>query len=212
MTRPDVSYVVQQLSQFLSAPAVSHYQAAVHVLQYLKGTVNIGLFYPASTEFILKGYCDADWGSCAFSAKSLSGYAMFLGDSLISWKTKKQKTTSKSTCEAEYRSMSYATSELIWLHGLLADLHVYVPQPITLSCDNTAAQYIAENQVFQERTKHLRIDCHFIRDYIDQNFIQLAHVQSSMQLADLMTKSLGSTQLRFLSSKLGLVLHHPNQA
>ena len=73
---------------------------------------------------------------------------MFLGDSLISWKTKKQKTTSKSTCEAEYRSMSYATSELIWLHGLLADLHIHVPQPIKLSCDNTAAQYIAKNQVF----------------------------------------------------------------
>lgn len=81
-----------------------------------------------------------------------------------------------STCEAEYRSMSYATSELIWLHGLLADLYVHVSLPVHLFCDNAAAQYIVENQVFQERTKHLRVDRYFIRDYIDSRFLRLVHV------------------------------------
>ena len=184
----------------------------MHVLQYLKGSINVGLFYPAQNEFVLKGYCDADWGSCISTAKSLSGYAMFLGNSLISWKTKKQKTTSKSTCEAEYRSMSYATSELIWLHGLLSDLHITVSLPVELCCDNTAAQYIAENQVYQERTKHLRVDCHFIRDYVDNGFLQLIHVPSSLQLADVLTKALSASQVRFLCSKLGLVLNHPSSA
>ena len=170
------------------------------------------MFNLSHSEFVLRGFCDADWGSCISIAKSLSGYAIFLGDSLISWKTKKQKTTSKSTCEAEYRSMSYATSELIWLHGLMTDLQINVPLPIGLSCDNTATQYIAENQIFQERTKHLRVDCHFIRDYIDNNFLQLSHVSSAMQLADILTKALSAPQTRFLCSKLRLVLHHPSLA
>ncbi|WOG98596.1 hypothetical protein DCAR_0417940 [Daucus carota subsp. sativus] len=123
LTRPDISYAVQQLSQFLQAPAQPHYEAALHVLRYLKGTLNVGLFYKADCPLHLTAYSDADWGTCSFSAKSLSGYAVFLGSSLISWKTKKQKTVSKSSAESEYRSMSYTTSELIWIEGLLQDLH-----------------------------------------------------------------------------------------
>lgn len=210
MTRPDISFAVQQLSQFLQAPAQTHLSAALHVLKYLRGTINLGIFYSASNDLALTAYCDADWGSCPFSAKSLTGYAIFLGDSLISWKTKKQKTTSKSTCEAEYRSMSYTTSELIWLEGLLADLHVKIPQPIDLFCDNIAAKYLAENQVFQERTKHLKIDCHFVRDYVVSGFIKILHVRSALQLADILTKALGSDHHHFLSSKLGLVCQPPS--
>lgn len=207
MTRPDISFAVQHLSQFIQAPAAPHLTAAMHVLHYLKGTINTGLFYRSQNDLSLKAYCDSDWDNCIFSAKSVSGYAIFLGDSLISWKTKKQKTTSKSSCEAEYRCMSYTTSEIIWLHGLLADLQISIPTPIDLFCDNLAAQYIAENHVFQERTKHLRVDCHFIRDYVISKFINILHVRSALQLADLMTKALGADQHRFLCLKLGLVTH-----
>ncbi|XP_074363338.1 uncharacterized protein LOC141703800 [Apium graveolens] len=122
LTRPDIFYAVQQLSQFLSAPTQSHLNAAQHVLRYLKGTLNVGLIYKANISLELIAYCDVDWGTCPFSARSLSGYAIFLGSSLISWKIKKQKTVSKSTAEAEYRNMSYTTSELVWLEGLFIDL------------------------------------------------------------------------------------------
>ncbi|XP_057247033.1 uncharacterized mitochondrial protein AtMg00810-like [Beta vulgaris subsp. vulgaris] len=135
MTRPDISYAVQQLSQFLSEPRTPHYAAALHVLKYLKGTLN-------------HANSDADWGSCAYSGRSHTGFCIFLGDSLISWKTKKQKVVSKSSTEAEYRSMSQTTSEVVWIEGLLQDLHIHVPTPITLFCDNKSAQYIAENTVF----------------------------------------------------------------
>jgi len=108
------------------------------VLRYLKGTIHKGLFYPQDNDLQVTAYCDANWGSCQMSARSLTGYCVFLGPSLISWKTKKQKIMSKSTAEAEYRSMSATTSELEWVFHILQDLHVPVSLPFTLYCDNKA--------------------------------------------------------------------------
>lgn len=121
LTRPDIVYTVQQLSQFLASPRQSHMQVALYLLRYLKGTSDLALFYPATSDLSLTGYSDADWGSCTFTGRSLSGYCAFFGGSLVSWKTKTQRTVSKSTAESEYRSMSAASSELVWLHGLLED-------------------------------------------------------------------------------------------
>ncbi|XP_074314475.1 secreted RxLR effector protein 161-like [Silene latifolia] len=205
MTRPDISYSVQHLSQFVSQPRMPHMQAAIHVLKYLKKTVNTGLFYSANSDLRLNAFTDADWGQCAYSCKSLSGYCVFLGQSLISWKTKKQRTVSKSSAESEYRSMSYTTSELVWLDNLLQDFRIIVPKPIPLNCDNKAAQHISQNPVFHERTKHLSIDCHYVRDKQDEGFLITKHVRTGLQLADIMTKALGAEQHRFLSSKLGLI-------
>ncbi|KAL9245201.1 hypothetical protein vseg_018879 [Gypsophila vaccaria] len=204
LTRPDIMYSVQHLSQFLSSPRVPHFQAALHVIKYLKGTINLGLFYSADASLTLSVYSDADWGQCAFTSRSLSGYCVFLGSSLVSWKTKKQRTVSKSSAEAEYRSMSYTTSEIVWMKQLLADLGVSIPLPIPLYYDNKAAQHIAQNPVFHERTKHLDIDCHFVRDKLQDGLVIPQHVRSSLQLADIMTKALGTQQHQFLVSKLGL--------
>ena len=195
MTRPGISYVVQQLSQFLSDPRVPHMKATMHVLRYLKGTIGYGLFYAHNVDFQLVAYSDADWGNCPTSGRSLTGYCVFLGPSLISWKTKKQKVVSKSSAEAEYRSMSHTTSELVWLEGLLQDLNVFVPQPINLYCDNTAAQHIAENPVLHERTKHIKLDVHYVRENVQTGFIKLHHVSSAQQLADIMTKALGADSI-----------------
>ncbi|XP_074282588.1 uncharacterized protein LOC141607127 [Silene latifolia] len=173
LTRPDISYSVQHLSQFLTQPRILHLQSALHV------------------------------GQCAFSCRSLSGYCVLLGNSLISWKTKKQKTVSKSYAEAEYRCMSYTASEIVWMKMLLKDLNVHVPTHIQLYCDNKAAEHIALNPVFHERTKHLDIDCHYVRERIQEGLIATKHVKSSLQLADLMTKSLGGQQHAYLSERLG---------
>ncbi|XP_048494768.1 uncharacterized mitochondrial protein AtMg00810-like [Beta vulgaris subsp. vulgaris] len=150
LSRPDLSFSVQQLSQYLSSPRKPHFQAALHVVKYLKGTLNLGLFYPSETEHHLYGYSDADWGSCMHSGRSLTGYCVFLGSSLISWKTKKQKVVSKSSCEAELRSMSQTTSELAWVAGLFEDLGITVPTPVPLFCDNKSTEYIAHNAAFHE--------------------------------------------------------------
>jgi len=195
LTRPDISYAVQHLSQFLRSLAEPHYQAVVHVLRYLKGTVNKGLFYPADCDLCLHAYCDADWGSCRFSARSVTGYCVFLGSSLISWKTKKQKTVAKSSAEAEYMAMSATTSELEWIAQLLQDFCIPLHLPIPLYCDNKAAMHIAANPVFHERTKHLRIDCHYTRDKLLEGFLQTSYVPSRNQLADMFTKRLGELHL-----------------
>jgi len=210
LTRPDISYVVQHLSQFLQHPTDLHYQAALHVLRYLKGTPNKGLFYPRLNSLQLYAYSDADWGNCKMSSRSLAGYCVFLGNSLISWKTKKQKTVAKSSAKAEYRAMSATTSELEWVSHLLHDLHLIVQLPVLMHYDNRAAKHIAENPVFHERTKHLNIDCHYTRDKVLEGFLQTVHVSSEEQLAeDIMTKPLGESQHHYLCSRLGLLDSSP---
>ena len=205
LTRPDISYAVQHLSQFLQHPTDSHYSAAMHVLRYLKGTPNKGLFYLVTNNLNIVAYSDVDWGTCKMSSKSLTGYCVFLGNSLISWKTKKQKTVAKSSAEAEYRAMSATTSKLEWIAHLLQDLHLPLHLPVLLHFDNRAAQHIAENPVFHERTKCLNIDCHYTRDKLLEGFLQTVHVSSQEQLADLMTKPLSEHQHNYLSSTLGLL-------
>jgi len=116
-----------------------------------------------------------------------------------------KKTVAKSIAEAEYRAMSATTSELEWISYILHDLCVPVSLPFTLYCDNKAAMHIAKNSVFHERTKHIRIDCHYTRDKLLEGFPKTTHVSSQEQLADIMTKPLGEYQHNFLSSKLGLL-------
>ncbi|KAL0460027.1 UNVERIFIED_CONTAM: Retrovirus-related Pol polyprotein from transposon RE1 [Sesamum latifolium] len=104
-TRPDISYGTQQLNQFVHKPCLVHMDAAFHLIRYLKGCPDRGLFFPSSSSFVVRAYCDADWASCVDSRRSLTGYCVFLGDALISWKIKKQPTVARSTAEAEYRSL-----------------------------------------------------------------------------------------------------------
>ncbi|GJZ70067.1 hypothetical protein Tco_0633617 [Tanacetum coccineum] len=121
---------------------------------------------------------------------SLTGYCMFLGHSLVSWKTKKQPTVSRSSTEAEYMSMAATTCELLWLSFLLKHLGINVKFPITLCCDNKSAQMLAANPCFHERSKHVDIDCHFTKEKIEDGFLQTAHIPSHLHLADIMTKTL----------------------
>ncbi|XP_020555067.1 uncharacterized protein LOC110013265 [Sesamum indicum] len=203
-TRPDISHSVQQLSQFLNHPCESHWKAALHVVRYLKGCPSKGLFFPSQNSFALKAYCNADWASCPDSRCSLTGFCIFLGDALVSWKTKKQSTVSRSTAEAEYRSLAATVCELRWLSFILADLSVPVVLPIDLFCDNKPALHILANPIFHERTKHIELDYHLVRDAYKEGFISPSFVPSSLQLADVFTKVLPLKSFSNLISKLGL--------
>ncbi|KAL0438756.1 UNVERIFIED_CONTAM: Retrovirus-related Pol polyprotein from transposon RE2 [Sesamum latifolium] len=211
-TRPDISHSIQQLSQYLNRPCASHWNAALHVVRYLKGCPSRGLFLPADNSLVLKGYCDADWASCPDSRRSLTGFCIFLGGALVSWKTKKQSTVSRSTAEAKYRSLAATVCELSWLSYLLADFGVPLTLPIDLFCDNKAAIHILANPVFHERTKHIEMDCHLVRDAYKEGFILPIHVRSSVQFADLFTKVLPLKLFAFFLSKLGLVSLAPSPA
>lgn len=202
ITRPDITFAVNKLCQFSSAPRTSHLGAVYKVLQYIKGTVGQGLFYSAHSDLTLKGFADADWAACVDSRRSTTGFTMFVGDSLISWRSKKQPTVSRSSAEAEYRALALASCEMMWLCILLRELHVASSSVPVLFSDSTAAIYIATNPVFHERTKHIELDCHTVREKIDKGLLKTLHVRTEDQVADILTKPLFPYQFEHLKSKM----------
>ena len=141
--------------------------------------------------------------------RSITSYLVKLGQTPVAWKTKKQGTVSRSSAEAEYRAMANATSELVWIRQLL----MYLGLPVSsarLYCDNQAALHIANNPVFHERTKHIEVDCHFVRDRILSGILTPQYMPTHHQLADIFTKALSQSQFHYLLGKLGVShLHAP---
>jgi hypothetical protein len=210
ITRPELCYAVHTLAQFMQSPRETHWNSALRILHYLKGHPGQGLFLSKDSSLRLTAYCDSDYATCPLTRRSLTGYFIMLGVSPISWKTKKQPTVSRSSAEAEYRSMATTSCELIWLKSLLKSLGVSHSMPMRLFCDSQAALHIAANPVFHERTKHIEVDCHFVRDQIQAGNISTFYVCTNMQLADIFTKALGKQQFQFLLRKLGIRnLHAP---
>ncbi|KAL9447401.1 hypothetical protein AB3S75_014963 [Citrus x aurantiifolia] len=210
ITRPELCYSVHVLAQFMQCPREIHWEAAARVLRYLKGHPGQGIFLRRNSALQLIAYCDSDWGACPLTRRSLTGYFIFLGGFPISWKTKKQHSVSRSSAEAEYRSMAFTCCELTWLKALLKSLGVSHSLPMHLYCDSQAALHIVANPVFHERTKHIEIDCHYVRDQIHAGNIAASHVRTSEQLADIFTKALGRHQFENIFCKLGIRdLHAP---
>jgi hypothetical protein len=207
ITRPDLCYFVHILAQFMQAPLQIHYDAALRVVRYLKSNPGQGILLRSDSDVLLSGYCDSNWASCPLTRRSLTGYFVLLGCSPISWKTKKQHTISRSSIEAEYRSMAVVCCELTWLKTLLKSLGVSHSQPMQLFCDSQAALHIAGNPVFHERTKHIEVDCHFVRDLVQAGDVATSHIRTTEQLADIFTKALGKHQFHYLLGKLGI--HNP---
>lgn len=135
-------------------------------------------------------FSGADYSTCTDTRRSVTGYCVYLGKSLITWKSKKQDVVSRSSTEAEYRSMAHATCELLWLYQVLTDLKITVTNPAKLFCDNKSAMYIATNPVFHEEMKHIKVDYHTFQDQVKKGFLILMHVSSSNQHADILTKPL----------------------
>ena len=210
ITRPDLCYTIHILSQFMKASTIAQWEAALRVVRFLKGSPGQGILLRFDSNLEVSIYVDADWSSCALSRRSISAYVVLLGGSPISWKTKKQKTVSHSSAEAEYRAMAAAVKEIKWIVPLMADLGITLTLPVSFFCDSKAAMHIAANPVFHERTKHIERDCHSVRDAVKAGLIATHYVRSKDQIADVFTKALGRSQFEFLSSKLGVQNLHGN--
>ncbi|GKE20340.1 uncharacterized mitochondrial protein-like protein [Tanacetum coccineum] len=139
------------------------------------------LLFPSTSAWHLRAYCDSDWADDVVSRKSTTGFCIFLDDSFISWKSKKQDVLLRSSAEAEYRVMAITTSEIVWLRWLFTDTGFYITSPTPLYCDNRSAIQIARNTVFHERTKHIEIDCHFTCHHLQIGTISLPSVPSALQ-------------------------------
>ncbi|PKU85739.1 Retrovirus-related Pol polyprotein from transposon TNT 1-94 [Dendrobium catenatum] len=201
LTRPNISYAVNKVSQHMHYPLESHFDALKRILRFLKGTSDYGL--PLSGKSLkLQSYVDSDWVGDRLDRRSMTGYLNLLGNSPISWSLKKKTTVARLSLEVEYRALALAAIKIIWLRQLLQELDCSQRSSTPLHCDNTSAIALANNPIYHARTKHIEIDCHFIRNCIKEQTIQVHHIANKDQLADLFTKSLPRAQLRLISTKL----------
>ena len=179
-------------------------EMAKRLVRYLNKEPSQGVFYPTDNNLVLKAYCDADWGTCPTTRRSITGFVTLLGNAPLTWKSKKQPTVALSSAEAEYRAMAKTTKEIIWLENILKDMFSAVPRPIDMFCDNKSAMHIATNPVFHERTKHIELDCHFVREKVQAKVLNLTFVPSHQQLADIFTKGTSQGHFRTILCKLGI--------
>ncbi|KAG5028980.1 hypothetical protein JHK87_012494 [Glycine soja] len=189
-TRPDISYVVQHICLHMHAPTNEHMSALKRIIRYLQGTLSHGLHLYKSTIDRLISYTDADWGGCPDTRRSTSGYCVFLGDNLISWSSKQQPILSNSNAEAKYRGVANVVSDSCWIRNLLLELHCPIEKATLVYCDNVSVIYLSDNLVQHQRTKHIEMDIHFIREKVARGEVRVLHVPSRYQIADIFTKGL----------------------
>jgi hypothetical protein len=203
-TRPDIAYAVQQVCLYMHDPREPHLGAMKRILRYLQGTLDLGLHLHRTTPADLIVYTDADWAGCPDTRKSTSGYAVFLGDNLISWSSKRQPTVSRSSAEAEYRAVANGVAEATWLRQLLQELQHPLRRASVVYCDNVSAIYLSTNPVQHQRTKHIEIDLHFVRERVALGEVRVLHVPTTSQYADVFTKGLPTSVFTEFRSSLNV--------
>ncbi|XP_019262365.1 PREDICTED: uncharacterized protein LOC109240184 [Nicotiana attenuata] len=185
LTRPDVAFIVNKLSQFTSSPTTAHWALVKRVLRYLAGTSDLGIYLRKSNRD---------------DRSSTTAYIVFLGCNPVSWSSKKQRAVARSSTEA----IASATADLCWVKNLLQELSVTLHQPPVIYCDNLGATYVCANPDFHSRMKHIEIDYHFVRSLVQRGLLRVSHVSSKEQLADLLTKPLSNQDFERLRSKIGI--------
>ena len=191
-------------ARFQAAPKECHLVAVKRILRYLVHSPNLGLWYPKGSSFNLIGYSDSDYAGCKVDRKSTSGTCQFLGRSLVSWTSKKQNSVALSTAEAEYISAGSCCAQLLWMRQTLRDYGINLKN-VPLLCDNESAIKIANNPVQHSRTKHIDIRHHLLRDHVSKGDIEISHVRTEKQLADIFTKPLDEHRFCELRNELNIL-------
>ena len=205
LTRPDISFPINKVCQFLHTPTLAHWTAVKRILRYLRGTMSTGLKVTRSTSTLVSAFSDADWAGCPDDRRSTGGFAVFFGPNLISWSARKQATVSRSSTEAEYKALANATAELIWIQTLLNELRVSHSPVARLWCDNIGATYLSANPVFHARTKHIEVDYHFVRERVAQKLLDIRFIPTNDQVREGFTKALSWRKLEEFKNNLNLV-------
>lgn len=182
LTRPDIAFSVNKLSQFLKSPTDIHWSACKHLLRYLKGSNMLSLSFSPTSFSQFQGFADADWASCPDDRRSTGGHCIFLGSNLLVWSSKKQEVVSRSSAESEYRSLANAAADILWLHSLCQELGISIISTSQLWSDNQSAIALASNPVFHARTKHIEVDVHFIREKVQARVLDVGYVPTRFLL------------------------------
>jgi hypothetical protein len=186
-------------------PKHVHFIAAKHVMRHLKGTIEYGIKYDADCEFKLQGYSDSDWAGSVIDRKSTSGCRFSLGSGMILWFSRKQSNVALSTTETEYMAACLACTEVVWLWKLLSGLFDIELDATSICCDNQSCIKLSVNPVFHNKSKHIGIKYHFIRDMVEKGATKLHYVATNEQVADVLTKPLSKVKFEYFRDKLGLV-------
>jgi len=197
-TRPDLAYSVSVLSQFMSRPIDSHWNAAKCVLRYLSGTCNYGLLYTHISDVTLEGYSDSDWEGNLDDCRSITR------SGVISWSSKKKSIVALSSCEAEYQALCAATCEAIWLRRLLSDTGEGQKEATSIKTDNQSTIKLAYNPVFHKNTKHIDTQFHFVQEKIQSKEICVDYSNTCDNVADIFTKPLGRIKFELFRGMLGV--------
>ena len=176
-TRPDIAYAVQQVCLHMHDPREQHLASIKRILRYVKGTLSHGLQLHSTLPDSMVTYTNADWTGCPDTHRSTSGFCVYLGDNLVSWSSERKHTVSRSSAEAEYHAVANADAEASWIRQLLHELHRPSPPATVVFCDNVSAVYMSTKQ--HQRTKHIEIDLHFVRDRVAMGQIDDVDLKSS---------------------------------
>ncbi|KAI9160575.1 hypothetical protein LWI28_009567 [Acer negundo] len=207
LTRPDFSFAINKLSQYMHQPTSDHWELVKRLLRYLCGTLDDGTVLHRDSQVSLHAFSDANWAGNKDDFSSTSAFIVYLGKNPISWSSKKQHTIARSSTEAEYRSVATTAAELNWVCFLLTDLGLPLSTTHVIYCDNLGATQLCSNPIFHSRMKHVAIDFHFIRDQVQSGSLRVAHVSSKDQHADALTKPLSRVIFQSLKDKIGLSCH-----
>ncbi|RVW17569.1 Retrovirus-related Pol polyprotein from transposon RE1 [Vitis vinifera] len=185
-------------------PREPHLQAAYRVLHYLKGNPEKGILFKKNNTLVLEAYTDADYASSLMDRRSTTGYCTFLRGNLVTWRSKKQNVVARSPAESKFRAIAQGLCELLWLKIILDDLRIKWDGPMKLYCDDKSAINIAHNPIQHDKTKHIEIDRHFIKEKLEEGVVCMSYVPSEHQLADILTKGLNSLMFHDFVFKLGM--------
>ncbi|KAK9217910.1 hypothetical protein WN943_006540 [Citrus x changshan-huyou] len=189
-TRPDIAFAVSLVSQFMHAPGPEHFETVYRILRYLKGSPGKGLLFRKNGHLQVEVYTDADWAGSVTDRRSTSGYCTFVGGNLVTWRSKKQNVVARSSAEAEYRAVALGICEVFWIKKILEELKASNSLPMKVYCDNKSAIAIAHNPVLHDRTKHVEVDKHFIKEKLDSGLVCMPYIPTNEQIADILTKGL----------------------
>ncbi|GAB2273823.1 hypothetical protein Dimus_039054 [Dionaea muscipula] len=220
-TRPDILYAVGLVCRFMETPTTEHLATCERILRYLKGTFAYGLWYASSSpatvsvapvllpdsppSFVLSGYSDSDWGGDVDGRKSTTGFLFFFGAAVFTWVSKLQPIVTLSSTEAEYVAVASCVQHGLWLRQLLKELYMEQAMSTVVNVDNQSAIAVAKNPVYHDRSKHIDVRFHFLREAITKGDVELAYVKTQFQLADLLTKPLGYQCFVKMRNMLGLI-------